>query len=372
MRRLALTVFVCTAASSAAASYAAASSAAAQTADSLTARLDRIVAAAHAAGTFDGVVLVGRGDRVVYERAVGLADRAWTIPNTPETRFPWASVTKQVTATVVLQLVGEGRMGLDTPVGDVVPGLRAEHAGRIRIRHLLTNASGLPNPDTALVFTLAPDSTLRTLTDAALRADLAFEPGSTFRYNNLDFMLLGRAVEALTGQTLADAFRTRVFEPAGMTETVLLDDARVEPRLATASLALGEGRFGPPPPVRLATFGASGGLAGTAQDLFRFDRALLDGRLLAPALRDSMFTADPALGFVALSVWTYGLRVGERTARLVERQGWIGGHRALNLLAPDDDTVLIVLANTDAPDISQTYVGSGFSADLIRMVLSSP
>lgn len=146
MRRLALAVFVC-----------AASSAAAQTADSLTARLDRIVDAAHAAGTFDGVVLVGRGDRVVYERAVGLADRAWNVPNTLETRFPWASVTKQVTATVVLQLVGEGRMTLDTSVGEVVPGLRAEHAGRIRIRHLPTNSSGLPDPDTAFVFTLAPD-----------------------------------------------------------------------------------------------------------------------------------------------------------------------------------------------------------------------
>ena len=338
--------------------------------DSLTARLDRLVGAAHAAGTFDGVVLVGRGDRVVYERAAGLADRSWSVPNTPETRFPWASVTKQVTATVVLQLVGEGRIGLDTPVGDVVPGLRAEHAGRIRIRHLLTNSSGLPDPDTAFVFTLAPDSTLRTLTAAALRADLAFEPGSTFRYNNLDFMLLGQAVEAITGQTLARAFQERVFGPAGMAGTVLLDDSRVEPRLATASLALGEGRFGPAPPVRLATFGASGGLAGPIGDLFRFDRALLDGRLLAPALRDSMFTADPALGFVALSVWTYGFDAGGRTVRLVERQGWIGGHRALNLLAPDDDTVLIVLANTDAPDISQTYVGRGFSASLVRAALA--
>ena len=341
----------------------------AQTAASLTARLDRLVSAAHDAGTFDGVVLVGRGDQIVYARATGLADRSWSVPMTLETRFPWASVTKQVTATVVLQLVGEGRMTLDTPIGTLVPGLRPDAAGRVRVRDLLTNASGLPDPDTIDGFYVADDSTLGALADAALRDDLAFEPGSTFRYNNLDFILLGRAVEAITGQTLADAFRRRVFEPAGMSETVLLDDARFEPRLATAAVAVETGGVAPPPPVRLATFGAAGALAGTAGDLFRFDRALLGGRLVPPALRDSMFTVAPALGFVALSVWTYHFDAG-RPVRLVERQGWIGGYRALNLLAPDDDTVLIVLANTDAADLSRTYTGQGFSAALIRAALA--
>ena len=339
---------------------------------SLSARLDGIVERAHAAGAFDGVVLVGRGDSVMYARAVGAADRSWSILNTPETRFPWASVTKQVTATVVLQLVGEGRLALDTPLSEVLPDLRAGHAGRVRVRHLLANSSGLPDPDTIEGFYVAPDSSLAALVDAALRADLAFEPGSTFRYNNLDFILLGRVIEALTGTPLAEAFRARVFEPAGMLETVLLDDTRIEPRLATAAVALGDGRFGPPPAVRLAAFGASGALAGPIGDLFRFDRALLGGRLLSPALRDSMFAADPALGFVALSVWTYGFGVGGRTARLVERQGWIGGYRALNVLAPDDDAVLVVLSNTDAADLSRTYTGAGFSADLVREVLAAP
>ena len=348
-----------------------ATAAAAQPADSLTARLDRIVDAAHAAGAFDGVVLVGRGVETLYSRAVGEADRAWSIDNTAETRFPWASVTKQVTATVVLQLVGEGRIALDTPVGDVLPGLRAGHAGRVSVRALLSNASGLPDPDTIPGFYTADDSTLATLVDTALAADLAFEPGSTFRYNNLDFIVLGRVVEALTGQPLAEAFQTRIFGPAGMTGTALLDDSRVEPRLASGAIALGERRFGPPPPVRLAAFGAAGALAGPAADLLRFDRALLDGRLLPPALRDSMFTASPALGFVALSVWTYGFNAGGRTVRLVERQGWIGGHRALNLLAPDDGVALVVLANTDAADVSRTYTGSGFSADLVRAVLGA-
>ena len=242
--------------------------------------------------------------------------------------------------------------------------------GRVPIRALLTNSSGLPDPDAIDGFYTADDSTGIALVDAAMNEDLAFEPGSTFRYNNLDFIALGRVVAALDGRPFAEALRARVLEPAGMTETVLLDDARVEPRLATAAIAQDDGTFAPPPPVRLAAFGASGAAAGTAQDLLRFDAALLDGRLLSPALRDSMFTADPNLGFVALSVWTYTMQVDGRPVRLVERQGWIGGFRALNLLAPDDGLALVVLANTDAADLSQTYTGRGFSASLVRAALA--
>ena len=338
---------------------------------SVALRLDSLVDAAHGAGQFDGVVAVQRAGVPVYSRAAGLADRSWNVPLTAETRFPFASVTKQLTATAVLQFVGEGRLTLDTRLGSVLPGLRPDAAGRVPIRALLTNSSGLPDPDSIDGFYTADDSTGAALVDAALARDLAFEPGSTFRYNNLDFIALGRVLETLDGRPFAEALRARVLDPAGMTETVMLDDSRIEPRLATASVALGDGRFGPPSPVRLATFGASGALAGTAADLLRFDAALLDGRLLPPALRDSMFTADPTLGFVALSVWTYTMSVNGRPVRLVERQGWIGGYRALNLLAPDAGVALVVLANTDAADLSRTYTQTGFSADLIRAALAS-
>ena len=207
----------------------------------LSLRLDSIVTEAHDAGAFDGVVLVGRGRETLYPRAVGLADRSWGIPATVETRFPFASVTKQLTAVAVLQLVGEGRLTLDTRLGDVLPGLRPGGAGRVPIRALMTNSSGLPDPDGIDGFYTADDSTLTSLVDAALAEDLAFDPGSTFRYNNLDFIALGRVVEALDGRPFAEALRTRVLVPAGMVETDLIDDARIEPHLATAAVALSEG-----------------------------------------------------------------------------------------------------------------------------------
>ena len=177
-----------------------------------------------------------------------------------------------------------------------------------------------------------------------------------------------RVVEAVTGRTYADALRDRVLGPLGMTDTGLVRDDRVEPRLPTGYLVDSLGVL-PIPPTRLAAFGAAGGLAGTADDLLRFDRALLEDRLFPRALRDLMFASDPALGYVAMSVWAYPREVGDRTVTLVERQGWIGGHRALNALVPDEDLVLIVLANTDAADLSRTYTDESFSYALLAAVL---
>jgi len=332
--------------------------------------LDALIEAAHAAGTFDGIVLVGRGDRVVYRRAVGLADRSWGVLNAADTRFPWASITKQLTAAVVLQLVDEERLTLNTSLGDILTGLRLDHAGRVTIRQLLTNSSGLPHEESLdPAYTTRSDSVAATVIDRALAADLDFEPGSTFRYTNTDYRVLERVIEAITGMSYAEVLQARILDPLGMTETALVRDDRVEPRLPAGYL--GEaGAARPMPATRLATYGAAGALAGPVDDLFRFDRALLSDRLFSLALRDSMFAANDALGYVALSVWSYSLPVDGEPVALVERQGWIWGYRGLNLLAPDKDLVLIVLSNNGAADLSQTYDLSSFSASLLRAALA--
>ncbi len=344
----------------------------------LAARLDRIIEAAHARDAFDGVVLVGRGDSVVYARAIGTADRAWGVPMGLDARFPWASVTKEATAALVLGLVGEGRLQLDAPLSRYLPTLPSGGAGRVTLRQLLMNASGLVDPtDVAPDYYTRTDSAAAAAVDAGLAADLAFEPGSRFRYNNLDFLALGRVIEAVTGQSYPDVLQKRVLASAGMATTTLLRDDRIEARVPTgyvsrdsADIVSGGGPFRPMSAERIGTYGAAGALVGTAADLFRFDRALLDGRLFPSSLRDTMFAANPSLGFVALSVWRYRLDVGGRAVTAVERQGGIGGHFNLNLLFPDEDVVLIVMSNVDTADLFRTYTRAGFSYELSQAVLN--
>ncbi|HEX8392886.1 MAG TPA: serine hydrolase domain-containing protein [Longimicrobium sp.] len=336
----------------------------------LSSRLEAVVAAHHARGAFDGVVLVGRGDQIVYQRAIGMADRSWNVANTTETRFPWASITKQATSALVLQLVGEGKLSLDAPLSTYLPGLRAGHAGRVTLRHLLTNSSGLPNTEALPGYYIEADSARQAMITQALAADLASEPGTKFVYNNLDFLLAGRVVEAVTGQPFEAAMRSRILDRAGLRATSMIRDDRVEPRLAQGYVGVtgadSARGFAPQPPTRIASYGAAGALAGTAEDLFRFDRALLGGRLFPAAMRDTMFRAEPALGFVALSVWRYPLVFGDRRVTLVERQGAIGGYANLNLIAPEQDLVVIVLSNVDTADLFMTYGNRGLAYELMR------
>lgn len=305
---------------------------------------------------------------MLYRRAAGLADRSWAIPHRTDSRLPWASVTKQVTAALVLQLVDEARVTLDTLLSQVLPGLRADHAGRVTVSQLLTNTSGLP-ADLTSDYSVLSDSAFAASLERALSSDLSFEPGSRFRYSNTDYHILGRVIEALTGQTYAEALDARVLSPLGMEGTALVRQDQVEPRMPTGYLTAEESGARPVPYTRIARFGAAGGLAGPIDDLFRFNRALLTDRLFSRSLRDEMFTGDPALGYVGLSVWPYPRAVGDRTVMLVERQGFIEGYRALNLLVPGENVMLVVLSNNSRADLSDTYAADGFSYRLLVAAL---
>lgn len=337
----------------------------------LAERLDAVVQAAHDAGAFDGVVLVARGDQVLYARSAGFASRAFGIPLSVESRFPVASVTKQVAAVVALQLVGEGRLALGAPVERYVPGLVDP---RVRVVDLLRHTSGLPEPNDrpmeaygCLLDPPSPDSLLGAVAFARAFAGgpVREAPPASVRYNNADYHVLQAVLEAVTGQPFAALVAQRVAGPLGMTDTRLATGA-VEPRLA-------EGYAGdaPGPCLRPARYGAAGGLVSTAPDLARFGAALLDGRLLPPALRDTLWASGPATGWAAMGQWAYPRRFADgRTVRVVERQGVMGAYEALHVLLPEEGLVVVVLKNAGTASLFGLAWQPGLAADVVEAVLA--
>lgn len=327
----------------------------------LAAVLDRA-----AGDDFSGVILVARGERLLAHRAYGLADRREARPMRLDTPFRLCSVTKQFTAVLVMQAVAAGKLRLEQTVAELWPAAPCEHAAKITVRHLLTHKSGLPDPDAA---GMHQNPALRGLDHRGLLRALgtagAALPGESFRYNNADYWLLAVLLEQATGTAYEQLLRERVFAPARMTGAGLYG-AAVEPPRGHARGYLGRARA-PEPAYVLDTYGAAGAAHGTAQDLWRFDRALLDGRLLDAATFARM--TEPDAWGAALGVWAYDLRAGGSTVRLVERQGWIGGIKVLNLVSPSHDLAVIVLANDDAPTLDQTYSGNGLGAELVRAAL---
>ena len=262
--------------------------------------LDTLVEDAIRDGRLPGaVVVVGHAGELVYERAFGA--RAVDGPPeamTPDTIFDLASLTKVVaTTTSVMILVEEGRLRLRDRVATYLPEFSSHGKDRITIEHLLTHVSGL-RPDLPLeeVFEGA-DTAIARAADEVPEAG----PGERFVYSDINFFVLGEIVRRVTGQTLDQFARDRIFRPLGMRDTGFNPPASLRPRIAPtepcAPLAwpcggdgavMLRGRVHDPTARRMGGVAGHAGLFSTAGDLARFCRMLLgagtldDVRILAP------------------------------------------------------------------------------------------
>jgi D-alanyl-D-alanine carboxypeptidase len=323
--------------------------------------IDAVVSDAATAG-FAGEVIVSDRKAVSYDRVVSARGR----PHRRGELWRWASVTKQLTATLTLQAVADGRLGLDDTVATRLPSFRGTTASRVTVRMLLQHTSGLPNPDDTPTVSAAaiPVFYQRRVggVDDALgycAGPVKAEPGAGFSYNNCDYIVLGDVLEKVSGKSFAALLETRIAKPAGLTT---LRFARVGHRLP--SMALGVQADGKPEPrFELGTFGASGAAYGTPDDLARFDRALLNGVLLPPEQQAPAWKGDPRLGYVALGVWGFPANLAGCRGQvdLVERRGEIGGVEVRNLLAPKLGKALVVFADRSDLDFGEIWRGEGLS-----------
>lgn len=190
--------------------------------DSTPEKIAKIVAAANAKGDFNGVVLVAKGDNVIYKSAVGLANREWKIPFSVATKMLFCSVTKQFTALLIMQMVvADGKLDLNKTVKDYLPDYRTETGSKIRLRDLLNSASGLLTFDD-LAFYQSDDEKigdLQAVVKNHLSGDLTFSPGAKFNYNNADFFILGTIIEKVSGKTFAENLREKILDPLKMKNT---------------------------------------------------------------------------------------------------------------------------------------------------------
>jgi len=275
------------------------------------------------------VVLVGRGDRVLYKRAFGRRAIAPSPePITDDTIFDLASLTKVVaTTTSVMQLVEQGRIRLRDPVAQFISEFGAHGKNSITILHLLTHTSGLP-PDLPLEVEFSgADEAIRRAGDLTP----ASQPGERFVYSDINFFLLGDIVRRVSGERLDRFAKAHVFDPLAMDDTMFLPPASLQARIAPTercrplswpcdpSTPLGAGPSTPlgaddaavpflrgivhdPTARRMGGVAGHAGLFSTAADLSRFCRMLLDGgrlegaRILSPATIERMITPSTPAG----------------------------------------------------------------------------
>lgn len=300
--------------------------------------VDHFLSGLAGAGKFSGVVLVERRGEPRFARAYGMANKEKKIPNTLDTRFNVGSITKSFTAVATMQLVEEGKIGLDDPMGKYLTGFPPEIASRVTVRHLLSMTSGYGDYFDAEKFR-EQRSRIRTIDDYLdiFRGfSLDFEPGTDRQYSNTGYTLLGGIIEAASGMSYFDYVQTHVFEAAGMTGSSFpqysVDDDRVAMGYTND---LGSDDYGDTNLEFCAVRGnPSGGSFSTAEDLVRFNRALRADELLNEA--DT----------------TLLLNFFEKGKPRPARRGTAGGApgvSAVNLEDAAKGITVIVLSNYDEP-----------------------
>jgi CubicO group peptidase (beta-lactamase class C family) len=306
-------------------------------------KLTAIVAQGAApAGTAPGVsVAVVEHGEIAFTGAAGLADVAAGRKATPQTRFRVGSITKMFTAVSIMQLVERGALHLDDRLSLYVPD--APHAAEITIRELLMHTSGLPNYGDAAF----DDGAVKTpTTPAAILASMAghaldFAPGSKYAYSNTGYVALGQVIERVAKMPLADYERVHIFGPAGMHDT----SAGILPADAGTARGYMDANATVVPPYDASWLYADGDIVSTATDLARFDIALMNGRLIAPATFAAM-QASPVQ--TDMEGATYGLGTtmfALDDLTVVGHHGGLPGFEADNELIPAQKFAIVILGN---------------------------
>lgn len=320
------------------------------------AEIERHVAKAASDDRFSGVVLVARGDRVVFNKAYGLADKATNSPNKLDTKFNLGSMNKMFTSVAIAQLVQAGKLSYDDTLAKVLPEYpNKETAAKITIHQLLTHTSGLGDFFKPEFFQNRekyrnPKDYFPVFANDPLR----FEPGKSWSYSNAGFIVLGAIVESASGQNYFDYVRDHIFIPAGMKDTASYAVYDIVPNLST-----GYTRFDSGDPLgieprrnNVMTLPMQGSPAGggysTPPDLLKFSQALRAHKLVNSELTEKLTSGkvDTPMG----AKYAYGFideSVEGKSAR-----GHSGGAPGINSYLNifwDGSYTVIVQGNYDPP-----------------------
>ena len=290
---------------------------------------------------FNGVILVAQGTDTLYTEARGYSNIAKRTPLQLSDQFIIGSVSKQITATIVLMAYDRGELDLHTPIHKYLPHLKQAWADTVTVHHLLTHTNGIK--------------------EHGIDQPLAFAPGTKCQYSNTGYQLLGEIAAAVSGKTFAE-LSTELFRQCGMTRT-FHPELKKHKHLVKSYLENSGGS------IELVSGSESlptwiipaGGFISTAGDLVKWNNELHNGRILKPATYKLMTTRhENAVRMHPLfgrTMYGYGLAVGESEPVKLGHSGQLVGFCTINFYYPATGTSIIVLDNVQLMpnDIKQSF-----------------
>ncbi|WP_407382785.1 serine hydrolase domain-containing protein [Ruminococcus sp.] len=307
---------------------------------------------------FSGAVYAVYCGETVFDGGAGMATES--LKNGSEVAYGVASVTKQFTAAVILQLYEQGRLDLSDPIGKFFPDYRYGKA--ITVRHLLCQRSGIPDymvdMDTTgkqVIISVTEGGTAYAVVDVKntaeenqkiirdffLSRELLFEPGAAFDYSDSNYALLAEIVSQVSGLRYHEYVRQHIFEPLGMAHSAFIDDFDRQQLAAVAQTDRDEFAIDYYT-VKGAEYGC-GDILTTPRDLYRWYRGLMDGKVIGEAsyqLMTTNYSAPSELGY------GFGQMISDRgDSKAVYHYGYIPSYYSAVIYVPAHDLFLTVLSN---------------------------
>ncbi len=326
--------------------------------------IDSLLHASYKAGRFNGTVLFAENGRIIYKGYFGYSNISTKDTLTNHVSLQLASVSKPFTAMAVLLLRYDGKVDIDKDVKTYIPDFPWDG---VTVRHLLNQRSGLPNyiyaaenfmKDKSL---LSNDSLSKLFIQQNIR--LAYKPGLRFQYCNTNYAYLALLVERVSGMKFAEFMRKRIFEPLKMNNSFVYDYAEQQDSLPIKGYTGFKKGLMEKKPDYLDGVVGDKGLYSTVEDMFKFDRAMYEERLIPRPMLEEAFSPVDMIDETNSRDYGFGWRLKwEIDHKVVYHNGWWKGYRTYYIHDEQTGKTLIWLNNR-----SNIRIG-----DLIAKIMNYP
>jgi D-alanyl-D-alanine carboxypeptidase len=235
---------------------------------------------------FNGTILIKHKTRLIYKKSFGLANIPFRVPNTTDTKYKIASITKAFTSVLALQLYEEGKLDLEKTIINYLHDYKGSAGDQVTVRQLLNMTSGMHNMQAGITLESVlkigmPQFQLPHTSDEMLfkycTDSLVNKPGTQFDYNNAEYIIIGKIIEKITGKTYEEVLRERILQPLKMENSGMLTQEKITEKLANTYFFREDiGMLANDLPVYYNNWYAAGAMYSTIDDIDKFADALLE------------------------------------------------------------------------------------------------
>lgn len=301
-------------------------------------------------------VLIAKKGEVLLEKGFGTANLELNVPMKSEMVFRIGSVTKQFTAIAILQLVDKGKIALTDSIQKFIKDFHFK-GKTITIENLLTHTSGIrgyeqidakvPNP-------MRVDFSPKTVIDSLNKLSLEFEPNTKYNYSNSNYFLLSYIIQQVSGKSYQQYLKENIFEPAGLNSTYYESPTDIIPKRVNG-YSYSEGKYWNTDFISMSLVYGAGALRSTVSDLYKWHKALYEGRLLK---KETFLKAIQPykLADGRQIDYCYGFfNKIENGIKSIGHGGAIDGFRAIEMYYPEKDVFIALLCNSDQDNFERLF-----------------